>query len=439
MGQSGTATSGRGLTGMQIVSAIRMQAMLHEKCNHECSVENNSVESKTNSFTHAQSPRTGVAERFPQLHKEAYTERSVHRFLIDGKEVEVSEYAPKVFCLIRKMNYVNNTKYIEEWTLPDGHYKMNLSAGRSQAFFINSRNMLFLSKTIAKEESKVLSGILESYTHYLSTHPDSFLSRFYMLLSIKVGKRVGYILCTSDVFSNVSSLYEKWDIKGRMPKLGKFFYIPHLVPHTYDPNQTHVNNSRIEKGTKDIYKITQNKTKCKEEVITRHDKDLTRMFWIKKACRDQLIRQVLSDYAYLASVKLMDYSLLIGVSCNNCDYSSSIQRDGSSNDSAQCQPNWGSADLSQVTPCVLDSSDPSKGCRVPHTVSKYEKGIPSVLDEEVYYIGIIDVLTRYSTKKKLAKFFKSFLWAQRTLSTIPPKLYRRRIDKYTQIIFPKVC
>jgi hypothetical protein len=45
-------------------------------------------------------------------------------------------------------------------------------------------------------------------------------------------------------------------------------------------------------------------------------------------------------------------------------------------------------------------------------------------------------LTVYNVKKKSANFFKTFLWEPNTISTIPPLDYVKRIDDFTDVIFP---
>jgi hypothetical protein len=54
--------------------------------------------------------------------------------------------------------------------------------------------------------------------------------------------------------------------------------------------------------------------------------------------------------------------------------------------------------------------------------------------KEIYFIGVIDFLSRYFLKKKTANFFKTFLWKADTLSTIPPQVYYNRWCDYLPTI-----
>lgn len=50
--------------------------------------------------------------------------------------------------------------------------------------------------------------------------------------------------------------------------------------------------------------------------------------------------------------------------------------------------------------------------------------------EEVYYIGIIDIFTRYSLKKRLETFFKSIVSDRTKISAMVPKDYALRFIKF---------
>jgi len=49
---------------------------------------------------------------------------------------------------------------------------------------------------------------------------------------------------------------------------------------------------------------------------------------------------------------------------------------------------------------------------------------------EIYFFGIIDCLTYYGWKKKVAHCCKRILWKKETLSTIPPECYRKRFSSF---------
>jgi len=57
---------------------------------------------------------------------------------------------------------------------------------------------------------------------------------------------------------------------------------------------------------------------------------------------------------------------------------------------------------------------------------------------EVYRIGVIDFLATFKNwKKRSANFFKTFLWKEETLSTVPSQFYGDRFIKYLPTILPE--
>lgn len=98
---------------------------------------------------------------------------------------------------------------------------------------------------------------------------------------------------------------------------------------------------------------------------------------------DELLSALHMDVEFLASLQLMDYSVFIGVHyTSRCDTSHS-------------------------------------------SVSSI-----SVDGEEVYYIGIIDLFTKYTTKKKLEHMFKSIIHDSKTISSISPQQYAVRLYEF---------
>eukprot|EP00929_Paragymnodinium_shiwhaense_P047415 TRINITY_DN24054_c0_g1_i1.p1 TRINITY_DN24054_c0_g1~~TRINITY_DN24054_c0_g1_i1.p1 ORF type:complete len:571 (-),score=124.24 TRINITY_DN24054_c0_g1_i1:35-1747(-) len=107
---------------------------------------------------------------------------------------------------------------------------------------------------------------------------------------------------------------------------------------------------------------------------------------VSEAIRHQLRETLQNDLDFLARKGLMDYSLLVGVH----DRNEASRKDG--NSGVERMP-------------VITLTDPTRYC----------------------YIGIIDVLTPYYTRKRAETFFKGQLMCGRNISCQPPKHYARRM------------
>jgi 1-phosphatidylinositol-4-phosphate 5-kinase len=65
----------------------------------------------------------------------------------------------------------------------------------------------------------------------------------------------------------------------------------------------------------------------------------------------------------------------------------------------------------------------------------HDGGIVSSDGKCVYFIGIIDTLTYFGTKKKLEYRLKSVAYGNKTISCVPPKRYGSRFLAFMNQIF----
>jgi hypothetical protein len=445
MGQ-GAATSGQGLTALQVAAALKAAATVQ-------------VERSGDASATVRRTTSGIEAYSKTIRPEDCSKTLELTVSAPGKggattEVHITEYAPDVFSFLRRIEGVSEEWFAREWSLPEERLRMELGEGRSQALFLKSKTMAFMCKTIAEEEVHVLLQVLRDFTLHIATNPNSVLMRFYLLMKVTVGKEMGYILCFNDVFGAASVLHEKWDIKGRVPKPGKYLYYPHLIRHAYEPDPYLIQTPHSRDVIVDTHEEGKDDTTNHDAAVvlrgaedtvklsTLHDKDLTRLFWLPQDTRKRLLQQLFKDYNFLMKAGLMDYSLLIGVAYQENKTSRSGKKYVIEN-MKMCSPpgephTSPRAERRPSSPDAKASGDfPDVAARAAN-LSEFVRGVHSLYDQEIYYIGIIDVLTAYSAKKKAANFFKSFLWEQDTLSTIPPKQYGRRITSFTKLIFPEV-
>eukprot|EP00668_Euglena_longa_P016611 GGOE01020892.1.p1 GENE.GGOE01020892.1~~GGOE01020892.1.p1 ORF type:complete len:628 (-),score=116.38 GGOE01020892.1:334-2217(-) len=137
-----------------------------------------------------------------------------------------------------------------------------------------------------------------------------------------------------------------------------------------------------------------------EKGIVWKDKDLERFFFLPQLANDRFRKQLSADVAFLGAHNIMDYSLLIGV-----------------RERLDCEREGGPQGRSFFR--------------------SWMGGTPGMEEcHEVYYIGIIDCLTQYNSKKKVANFCKQMLWRTDMLSTVPSKEYGTRFLNFMFAIFP---
>eukprot|EP00668_Euglena_longa_P015946 GGOE01020132.1.p1 GENE.GGOE01020132.1~~GGOE01020132.1.p1 ORF type:complete len:297 (+),score=22.85 GGOE01020132.1:103-993(+) len=133
--------------------------------------------------------------------------------------------------------------------------------------------------------------------------------------------------------------------------------------------------------------------------IVHKDKDLNHHFELEAHQLQMLQRQLLVDTAFLREHDLMDYSLFIAVI----------------------------------------PKPPTHPHPHPPPRSMFNADYGGILVEgttpQVLYLGIIDMLTDYNPKKKVANFCKNFIWTNAELSTVPAAYYANRFLMYMDVIF----
>jgi hypothetical protein len=452
----GAATSGAKISGMELTHAIREAAR------------------KSNNASLSGSDFNVPTDQ--ELQEEAqFTVKYGDR---EEKEMKVTNFAPTTFAKMRAFGGVTDEHFIEEWTLPKEKCEAALGEGRSMALFLKSLNMDFMCKTIAKVEMDVLRGVLGNYAKHLHERPNSLIMRYLMLLQIEANDDVGFLLIFSDVFSAADRINERWDVKGRVPKPGKFHHFPpksHADKHHAGQANNAVGDPLHHDGGAVAPEVIASRFSEQSEahppasptsssIRTRKDKELTRLFWFETDERDQLLTDLNEDFSFLASNHLMDYSILVGVRYTGNDGAVPAMRQDShltpplraqsptperrngreSNPPAEVRPARSSFDRTPVNNDLGEASlSRTHGTMASLTAahgpmgstSRYHAGLTAMLGEETYYIAIIDALTLYNSKKMSANFFKGFLWEAPTLSTIEPEAYRARISKYSRLIF----
>lgn len=121
--------------------------------------------------------------------------------------------------------------------------------------------------------------------------------------------------------------------------------------------------------------------------------------WVTNQNKDEVMEQIRVDVAFLQEHQLLDYSLLVGI----CDHHSNAVEDIDSSEQQQ----WNTATTRRIV-----SSD----------------------GKQVYYIGIIDLLTEFNDRKKLEFVGKSIVHSMNAskLSVQHPKVYGQRFIEFME-------
>ncbi|KAI9682752.1 MAG: Phosphatidylinositol-4-phosphate 5-kinase [Trizodia sp. TS-e1964] len=349
-------------------------------------------------------------------------------------DFKFKDYAPWVFRHLRSKFMLDPADYL--MSLTSKYILSELgSPGKSGSFFYFSRDYKYIIKTIHHAEHKFLRKILRDYYNHVQTNPNTLLSQFYGLHRVKIpyGRKIHFVVM-NNLFPPHRDIHTTFDLKGST--IGRDY---------------------------------------KEEDLERNPRaTLKDLNWLRRNLhlefgptkRDLFLSQMKRDVDLLKHLKIMDYSLLVGVhdlekgnEDNLRDKTLQVFQPGGER-SEEPQPN-----MLTRTPSKLENLRKARELR---ELIKKEKPMPmdqvtskmpdQMLEdrkhftfygddggfratheddhpgEEIYYLGIIDCLTHYGIVKKAENFWKGLSHQKSLISPIPPEGYGDRFSRFITAI-----
>ncbi|KAI2467351.1 SAICAR synthase-like protein [Annulohypoxylon bovei var. microspora] len=349
-------------------------------------------------------------------------------------DFKFKDYAPWVFRHLRALFRLDPADYLMSLT---GKYILSElgSPGKSGSFFYFSRDYKYIIKTIHHGEHKFLRKILKNYYEHVTDNPNTLLSQFYGLHRVKMpyGKKIHFVVM-NNLFPPHRDIHTTFDLKGS------------TVGRDYQEED-------LEKNPR---------ATLKDLNWLRRKRNLELGIQKKRLFLQQLER----DVRLLQKLKIMDYSLLIGIH--------DLQKGNEENLRGKTlqvfnpggdSPSDEGFDPSSVlmrTPSKLENARKARELRQmikaerPVPVGQTSTKMPDELTEghgrggmfysddgglrathedntageEVYYLGVIDCLTHYGVIKKIEHFWKGLSSDRTQISALPPEEYGDRFIKF---------
>jgi 1-phosphatidylinositol-4-phosphate 5-kinase len=278
------------------------------------------------------------------------------------------------------------------------------SPGKSGSFFYFSRDYKYIIKTIHHAEHKFLRKILKDYYNHVKENPNTLLSQFYGLHRVKIpyGRKIHFVVM-NNLFPPHRDIHQTFDLKGS------------TVGRDFKEEEDLEKNPRA--TLKDLNWLRRN-------LHLEFGPEKKRVF----------IEQMEKDVHLLQRLKIMDYSLLLGIHDlekgnqeNLRDKTLKVFQPGG--ETSPDEPHAPSHSMLMRTPSKLENARKARELR---QIIKQEKPIPmgqsinkmpDYMDEnttkkdftfysddggfqathednrpgeEIYYLGIIDLLTNVS-------------------------------------------
>ncbi|GET92564.1 phosphatidylinositol-4-phosphate 5-kinase-like, putative [Leishmania tarentolae] len=331
-------------------------------------------------------------------------------------------------------------------------WRISVSPGKSGTTLLYFSN--FVMKTVRPSEMEfLLRKFLPAYVRYCERNPHTLLPRFYALATLRWWKAgvVQHFVLMQNVFATPYYIHRIYDVKGST-----------------------VNRTGLQPGKPP--------PRTAFGALLLKDNDLPPHVIICGAYqRAIMLAQLRSDIGFLRQLNVVDYSCLIGVRGRLFSRKEGPSKtlfllgrqhpDGhlnilSSSDAATAEHHGRtcSEDVDVIGKATaVDGQSVSVGAMEPTpplsyvdaqrqnsdddvyvcihgcdggllSLPIYTSGDDTTAREEVYYLGIIDVLQTYNSVKKLESFAKGFVSDRRCISVIAPDKYADRLYKVLERI-----
>ncbi|XP_072105034.1 phosphatidylinositol 5-phosphate 4-kinase type-2 beta-like isoform X4 [Mobula birostris] len=385
-----------------------------------------------NELSHVQIPVMLMPDDF-----KAFSKIKVDNHLFNKENLpsrfKFKEYCPMVFRNLRERFCIDDQDYqrslsklptqeLEKITVNMGLVRQNSvtrsapinsdTQNRMGARFLTTYDKRFVIKTITSEDVAEMHNILKKYHQYIvECHGNTLLPQFLGMYRLTVDGVETYMTVTRNVFSHRLTVHRKYDLKG----------------------STVSREASGKEKAKELPTLKDNDFLNEGQRIQIGDEN-------KKMFLDKLKR----DVEFLAQLKIMDYSLLVGIhdvdraeqeeveveekgeeeDCENDGMSHPVGSYGTPPDSPGNMLSF---------PRIFGPGefDPTVDVYAIKSHDIILANFPDAPRKEVFFMAIIDILTHYDAKKKAAHAAKTVKHgAGAEISTVNPEQYSKRFLEF---------
>ncbi|XP_039971620.1 phosphatidylinositol 5-phosphate 4-kinase type-2 gamma-like [Xiphias gladius] len=322
-------------------------------------------------------------------------------------QFKFKEYCPQVFRNLR-----------ERFGIEDQDYQVSLARspplkdeeGQCVGLLLTSYDRTLVVKEISSEEVEEMHNILSEYhQHIVTCHGSTLLPQFLAMYRVTVESEDTYLLVMRNVFSHRLHVHRKYDLKGSLVSREASF-----------------------------------KEKVKE-LPTYKDVDFRnnmQKVYVSDEEKEKIMDKLNRDTEFLVRMRMMDYSLLLGIH--------DVERAEREEEEEELESSYEEEEEGE------NGLAPPPGSTSPEGIAGYMNSLkpmgPGEFDpyldvyavqsavgapqREVYFMGLIDVLTQYDTKKRAAHAAKAVKHrAGAEISTVHPEHYAKRFREFIAKIF----
>ncbi|XP_039560567.1 phosphatidylinositol 5-phosphate 4-kinase type-2 beta isoform X3 [Passer montanus] len=285
------------------------------------------------------------------------------------------------------------------------------SQGRCGARFLTTYDRRFVIKAVSSEDVAEMHNILKKYHQFIvECHGNTLLPQFLGMYRLTVDGVETYMVVTRNVFSHRLTVHRKYDLKG----------------------------STVSREASDKEKAKDLPTFKDNDFLNEGQK-----LHVGEESKKNFLEKLKRDVEFLAQLKIMDYSLLVGIHDVDRAEQEEMEVEERAEDE-ECE-NDGLVGGNPISSYGTPPDSPGNLLNYPRffgpgefdpSVDVYAmKSHESAPRKEVYFMAIIDILTPYDTKKKAAHAAKTVKHgAGAEISTVNPEQYSKRFNEFISSI-----
>ncbi|XP_003222566.1 phosphatidylinositol 5-phosphate 4-kinase type-2 beta [Anolis carolinensis] len=338
----------------------------------------------------------------------AYSKIKVDNHLFNKENLpsrfKFKEYCPLVFRNLRERFGIDDQDYQNSVTRSAPVYSE--SHGRCGVRFLTTYDRRFVIKAVSSEDVAEMHNILKKYHQFIvECHGNTLLPQFLGMYRLTVDGVETYMVVTRNVFSHQLTVHRKYDLKG----------------------------STVAREASDKEKAKDLPTFKDNDFLNEGQK-----LHVGEESKKNFLEKLKRDVEFLAQLKIMDYSLLVGIhDVDRAEQEETEIEDRAEDEECENDGIGGNPVGSYGTP----PDSPGNLLNFPRffgpgefdpSVDVYAmKSHESSPKKEVYFMAIIDILTPYDTKKKAAHAAKTVKHgAGAEISTVNPEQYSKRFNEF---------
>ncbi|KAF7208536.1 phosphatidylinositol 5-phosphate 4-kinase type-2 gamma [Nothobranchius furzeri] len=321
-------------------------------------------------------------------------------------QFKFKEYCPQVFRNLR-----------ERFGIEDQDYQVSLARsallkedeGKFVGPLLTSYDHTLVVKEISSEEVEEMHTILSEYhQHIVTCHGSTLLPQFLAMYRVTVESEDTYLLVMRNMFSHRLPVHRKYNLKGSLLSREASF-----------------------------------KEKVKE-LPTHKDAELMnnmQKVYLSDDEKGKMMEKLSGDLEFLIQMRIMDYSLLLGIHDieraereeeEEADLSNEEEEEDETDPAAprsSTSPEGITGYMKSFKPMGPGEFDPYVDMYAVHS----SVGAPR---REVYFMGLTDVLTQYDTKRRAAHAARAVKHgAGAEISTLHPEQYAKCFSEVIIKIF----